>query len=48
MESCTIAVGVKEDDKPTDKVPKHPNHVSAKFNKELKNPDQLRTKERMG
>jgi hypothetical protein len=34
VKSRTIAIGVKEDDKPADKVPKKPNHVSIEFNEE--------------
>ena len=32
VESRTIAIGIKEDDKPADKVPEKPNHVSIEFN----------------
>ena len=46
VESRTIAIGVEEDHKPADKVPKQPSQ--HRVQRGIENPNQLRTKERMG
>lgn len=48
VESCTVTIGVKEDDKPADKVPEVTKLRQNRFRQGIENPNQLRTKERMG